>query len=278
MSINDTSRCYPDDKYLKEMAAGVISKRFGSVDEAAKAVLNEEAGSNVDRLRRKFREQDWFARGLAEYVEAEIASRGLIKEPGPLRLFRSLRGTLAFPGRLKRKTWLSGMAVMKESRPKTPTAAVTFAAAGLIGLMASGVVTATTALMLALSSALFTAVFWADRASEFADRRQARSHLTAMTLATAAAVVSFGYASPDAAYTLGSFAGSVAAAFGLTSLGVYVTSYISVEAHRAGRRKTFEVSALIVALSILSQSGTALLAYDAHAADTLAVSVDYTSR
>jgi hypothetical protein len=170
------------------------------------------------------------------------------------------------------------MAVMKESRPKTPTAAVTLAAAGLIGLMASGVVTATTALMLALSSALFTAVFWADRASEFADRRQARSHLTAMTLATAAAVVSFGYASPDAAYTLGSFAGSVAAAFGLTSLGVYVTSYISVEARRAGRRKTFEVSALIVALSILSQSGTALLAYDAHAADTLAVSVDYTSR
>jgi hypothetical protein len=278
MSINDTTRGYPDDKYLKEMAAGVISKRFGSVDEAAKAVLNEEAGSNVDRLRRKFREQDWFARGLAEYVEAEIASRGLIKEPGHLRLLRTVRGTLSMPGKLKRKTWLSGIAVIKESRPTTPTAAVTLAAAGLIGLQASGVVTATTALMLALSSALFTAVFWADRASELADRRQARSHLTAMAIATLAAVVGFGYTSPDEAYTLGSFAGSVAAAFGLTSLGVYVTSYISVKARRAGRRKTFEVSALIVALSILSQSGTALLAYDARAADGLAMSVDYTSR
>jgi hypothetical protein len=278
MSANDTTRGYPDDKYLKEMAAGVISKRFGSVDEAAKAVLNEEAGSNVDRLRRKFREQDWFSRGLSEYVEAEIASRGLIKEPGHLRFIRTLRGTLSLPDRLKRKTWLSGMAVMKESRPTTPTAAVTLAAAGLIGLMASGAVAASTALMVALAGALFAGVFWADRASELADGRQARRHLSALSLATITAVAGFGYASPDAAFTLGSFAGSVAAALGLTALGVYLTSYVSVGARRAGRRKTFEVSALIIALSILSQSGTALLAYDARASDAVVVSDGDTSR
>lgn len=273
MSIDDTTRGYDDTNYLKEMAAGVISKRFSSVDEAAKAVLNEEGGSNVDRLRRKFREQDWYARGLAEYVEAEIASRGLIEEPGHLRFFRSVRGTLLFPSRLKRKTWTNGIAVAKDARPTTPTVVVAVAAAVLIGLMGSGAVSAASAIMVALAGALFAGVFWADRASELADRQQAWSHLTAMSLATVTAVIGFGYASPDATYTLGSFAGSVSAALGLTALGVYLTSYISVGARRAGRRKTFEVSALIIALSILSQSGTALLAYDAHAA-----SVSYSSR
>lgn len=278
MSANDTTRGYPDDKYLKEMAAGVISKRFGSIDEAAKAVLNEEAGSNVDRLRRKFREQDWFSKGLAEYVEAEIASRGLIEEPKHIRFFRNLQNTLLIPSRLKRASWMNGVTVVKEARPTASTAFVAVAAAMLVGLMASGAVAASTALMVALAGALFAGVFWADRASELADSQQARRHLSAISLATITAVVGFGYSSPDAAFTLGSFAGSVAAALGLTALGVYLTSYVSVGARRAGRRKTFEVSALIIALTILSQSGTALLAYDAHAAGAVVVSDDATSR
>ncbi|NTF17792.1 hypothetical protein G6L37_05215 [Agrobacterium rubi] len=69
------TRGYDDTAYLAEMADGVIRKRFTSVDEAARSVLGEDGGSNVDRLRRKYREQNWHDRGLYAYVEAEVARR-----------------------------------------------------------------------------------------------------------------------------------------------------------------------------------------------------------
>jgi hypothetical protein len=58
-----------------EMADGMVTRRFDSVEEAVKTVLGESGGSNVDRLRRKFREQGWYERGLDAYVQAEIARR-----------------------------------------------------------------------------------------------------------------------------------------------------------------------------------------------------------
>ncbi|MCS4089118.1 hypothetical protein [Rhizobium sp. BK176] len=74
-------RGYDDSHYLKEMSDGIITRRFTSVEEAAKAVLDEEAGSNVDRLRRKFREQNWYERGLNDYVKAEINRRAAETAP-----------------------------------------------------------------------------------------------------------------------------------------------------------------------------------------------------
>lgn len=79
MDSENRQRGYDDSALLKRMADGLVSREFGSVDEAAKAVLEEDSGSNVDRLRRKFREQGWYEKGLNDYVEAQIAARGLIK-------------------------------------------------------------------------------------------------------------------------------------------------------------------------------------------------------
>ncbi len=79
MDSENKQRGYDDSALLKRMADGLVSREFGSVDEAAKAVLEEDSGSNVDRLRRKFREQGWYEKGLNDHVEAQIAARGLIE-------------------------------------------------------------------------------------------------------------------------------------------------------------------------------------------------------
>jgi hypothetical protein len=75
MSEQSSVKGYDDSAALQEMAAGVITRRFASVDEAAKAVIGEASGSNVDRLRRKYREQNWHQKGLDDYVDAEIKRR-----------------------------------------------------------------------------------------------------------------------------------------------------------------------------------------------------------
>ena len=81
MNTNKTSKEYDDSANLRAMANGIIMRQFNSVDEAAKAVLGEDGGLNVDRLRRKYREQNWHEKGLAAFVEAEIAKRNLIVAP-----------------------------------------------------------------------------------------------------------------------------------------------------------------------------------------------------
>lgn len=79
MDSENKQRGYDDSALLKRMADGLVLREFGSVDEAAKSVLEEESGSNVDRLRRKFREQGWYERGLNDHVEAQIVARRLVK-------------------------------------------------------------------------------------------------------------------------------------------------------------------------------------------------------
>lgn len=71
-------RGYDDTPMLRDMAEGMFSRKYGSVDEAARAVTGEDGGSNVDRLRRKFRTDGWFEKGLNDYVEATIKERGLV--------------------------------------------------------------------------------------------------------------------------------------------------------------------------------------------------------
>jgi hypothetical protein len=79
MDVETKIRGYDDSALLKVMADGLVAREYASVEEAAKAVLSEDSGSNVDRLRRKFREQGWYERGLNDYVETQIAERGLMK-------------------------------------------------------------------------------------------------------------------------------------------------------------------------------------------------------
>jgi hypothetical protein len=71
-------RGYDDQALLEKMAAGIMSRDYSSVDEAARQVLGEDTGANVDRLRRKFRSEAWFEKGLQMHVEEEIRKRGLV--------------------------------------------------------------------------------------------------------------------------------------------------------------------------------------------------------
>lgn len=50
------NRGYDDTKSLLTMATGLADGTYSSVHQAARLVLNETGGPNVDRLRRKFRE------------------------------------------------------------------------------------------------------------------------------------------------------------------------------------------------------------------------------
>lgn len=66
-------RGYDDTTLLAEMAKGIIECRYSSVDNAAKHVLGEPAGSNVDRLRRKFRQGQWLEKGRNAWLDEQLA-------------------------------------------------------------------------------------------------------------------------------------------------------------------------------------------------------------
>jgi hypothetical protein len=264
MSGNEMQRGYDDTGYLTEMAAGLVSRRYSSVDEAAKSVLCEEAGSNVDRLRRKFREQNWYEKGLAAHVEAEIASRGLISEPCYHRTARHLLGTVRAPlDSLRRVS--SAAAPITAIRPKTSLMAFSLATTILFAAATSGLVGMSTALMIAVFCCVGILVAWADKTSETASARQACIHLCGLGILTAALVTLFGYADPSPEFTMGSEQGALGTCIGVTMMGAYSTSFIGSRARMAGTRKTLEVSSLIAALSILSQLGTAILVLDGFA-------------
>ncbi len=69
---NSRTRGYDDTRELMEMAVGIFDGRFKSVDHAARSVLADPKQSNVDRLRRKFRQQDWMDRGREEFLRQSL--------------------------------------------------------------------------------------------------------------------------------------------------------------------------------------------------------------
>jgi FtsH-binding integral membrane protein len=170
------------------------------------------------------------------------------------------------------------VAVIKQNRPKGSVTAAVVSATALFGAVAAGAVSTTHALMAVLATSLFVTVFWADQASEGADYKQARTHLSLIAGLIAVAVAAFAYLAPAPTFTLGSFAGTVAAAMGLTAAGVYLTSFVSVRAKREGRRRSLEVSALIIAISILSQSGTALMVHDSQLVNAQTAALDISAK
>jgi hypothetical protein len=68
MTAGNEMRGYDDTKYLEAMGHGIMTGEYSSVEQAARAVLQEDGGSNVDRLRRKFRQDGWFVKSRDEYV------------------------------------------------------------------------------------------------------------------------------------------------------------------------------------------------------------------
>jgi hypothetical protein len=68
MTRENKLRGYDDTKYLEAMGRGIMLGEYSSVEQAARSVLGEASGSNVDRLRRKFRQEGWFVKSRDEYV------------------------------------------------------------------------------------------------------------------------------------------------------------------------------------------------------------------
>jgi hypothetical protein len=68
MTVGNEMRGYDDTKYLEAMGHGIMTGEYSSVEQAARTVLQEDGGSNVDRLRRKFRQDGWFVKSRDEYV------------------------------------------------------------------------------------------------------------------------------------------------------------------------------------------------------------------
>lgn len=263
MNTGETFKGYDDSAHLKAMADGIITRKYNSVDEAAKAVLGEEGGSNIDRLRRKYREQNWHEKGLAAYVEAEIAKRDLIAAPTHMKLLAVLTDRLASPATTALQAFTATRRILSRTKPDGKTALPMVVATLLLSGVSVSAIPMAYAMAAFLAFTLFALTFWADRSSEASDGRKAGFILSAMAGAIAALVGAFGLLSPNSAYSVGSMHGAVTLAIGLSIIGVYATSFVSTRAVAAGRRKTFEVSALIVALAIMSQTGTAILAKDA---------------
>jgi hypothetical protein len=263
MNTGDTMKGYDDSAHLTAMADGLITRKYHSVDEAAKAVLGEEGGSNIDRLRRKYREQNWHEKGLTAYVDAEIAKRNLIVAPAHMKILTTLSERLASPVSTALRAVKAIRRILSLIKPDGRTALPMVAATLLLSAVSVSAIPMAYAMAAFVAFTVFALTSWADRSSESSDGWKAGFVLSAMAGAIAVLVGVFGLLSPNAAYSVGSMHGAIALAIGLSIIGVYATSFISTRAVTAGRRKTFEVSALIVALAIMSQTGTAILAKDA---------------
>lgn len=263
MNTGETFKGYDDSAHLKAMADGIITRKYNSVDEAAKAVLGEEGGSNVDRLRRKYREQNWHDKGLTAYVEAEIAKRDLIKAPGHMKLLAQMKSRFASPVSTVSHGFTGIRRIWTRIKPDGKTALPMVIATLLLTGVSLSAVPMTYAMAAFLAFTLVALTAWASRSPEQSDGRTAGFVLSAMATGVAALVGILGLLSPNSAYSFGSMHGTIALAIGLSVIGVYATSFVSTRAEAAGRRKTFEVSALIIALAIMSQTGTMILAKEA---------------
>jgi hypothetical protein len=71
--MTNSTRGYDDTHELMEMAVGIFDGRFKSVEHAARSVLPDASQSNIDRLRRKFRQQAWIDKGRQEFLRRAAA-------------------------------------------------------------------------------------------------------------------------------------------------------------------------------------------------------------
>ncbi|MCZ7860919.1 hypothetical protein O9X98_05835 [Agrobacterium salinitolerans] len=251
MTDKSSLRGYDDSPYLKEMADGIITRRFASVDEAAKAVLDEEAGSNVDRLRRKFREQNWYERGLNDYVEAEINRRAgdaVTDHPEP--------PFVTATGRPMNKFQIAMTKVVRRLTLEiTPTGPMAFFGAGVTATLAIAAMRPTSIIGILFVSFLLTLtgmIMWAHRAASTATRNQAACHLASLVGVFAALIYCLAAYVPDASYTTGSLPGAVALAMASIVVGFYLCEFVLAYGRRTGRAKAPEIIALACAALLLT--------------------------
>jgi hypothetical protein len=244
-------RGYDDSHYLKEMADGIITRRFASVEEAAKAVLDEEAGSNVDRLRRKFREQNWYERGLNDYVEAEINRRAAQSEP-----VESDTPRVTATGKPMSKLQIALDAFLRKiTNEFTPTGTMAFFGAGITaGLAATAMrqMAFNPVLPVSFLVSLFGMILWANKAGKTATPIQAGLHLGALATLAISMIVGFSMVVPDPDYTAGSLPGVATITFACMVAGVYASEFIIAYGRRDGREKAPEIIGLAAATVVVA--------------------------
>ncbi len=252
MSEQHGTRGYNDAPSLEEMARGLIVRRYSSVDEAAKLVLGEDGGSNVDRLRRKFREQNWYERGLEVYVEEEIARRNAsANEAAPIT-------ALVNEGEKQTKWRALASRVQKMITPNGFHASLfsllfivsIFTQIGLLPqIWLTGVIGAVAA---------FAVLAWIDVIARHVDRRNAFIHVGVIAISSFAIMGSLANVVPDQNYTVGSFAGAIVFAFTSLAIAHYAGVFFMASAKRENRGKRFETKALGAMIIAMGFLGTLL--------------------
>jgi hypothetical protein len=244
-------RGYDDSPYLKEMADGVIVRKYASVEDAAKSVLGEDSGSNVDRLRRKFREQHWYERGLNDYVDAEINRRGVdTAAPSHDPWFVNSKGVPMSDREIRVVKIMLAM-----FRQITPTASMAFggmvaafiACALYMRSVEPGVVLAPMAGLSVLGMAI-----WAFKAGLTSGVRKAAVDIGALVAFFGALTYAMNQMVPDPNYNTGSLPGSGLLAIGVSVIYLYLMAFVDQRFRKAGRANSPECIALAVAMSAVS--------------------------
>jgi hypothetical protein len=240
------------------MAEGVVTRRFASVDEAAKAVIGEETGSNVDRLRRKFREQNWYDRGLKDYVEAEIGRRSA--EASSSASFKGIvvaaDGSIITPkGRVIRGFWAFYVrSCLGIVRGFTPPGMLAFLSAALsFALILAGLKVISIAGIIAVScvTSFFGLFLWASNAARNASLRERIAHLAALLIFFGGIASIMRLWTPDPSFLLGSAFGSFSVAAGAMVVGSYLISALEEHGNKTGRRESIEFKGLAAAMFII---------------------------
>jgi hypothetical protein len=248
-------RGYDDTTYLTEMAEGMVTRRFASVEDAAKTVLDETGGSNVDRLRRKFREQGWYERGLESYVQAEIARRqeGVISSPAPEPVSISEPNESREQKPLERwffekfggfRVFIGGFAAFLGVSLTVQSGLAQF------GLAKASDITMSLAMFMFLSLCVL-----AGYAGYKARGWGIIAHLVVLCAMQHWVVRTLSAAFPDDFFSFRSAPASLAFSMGMTVMGVYVFSAVEAWSKRAGKQKAPEFAALSLAIMLLSMFG-----------------------
>jgi hypothetical protein len=227
---------------------------ISSVDEAARSVLGEDAGSNVDRLRRKFREQGWYERGLADYVEAEIIRR--TQEPTTdvsrhLTVDEQGRATRTFPN-----AWFQGLHTAGSELKSTCTMAflsVVTTTALYVGLLHPGVLVPATALSCFISLAALLS--WIASVAKNASMGAAIRHIVSLATLFATVVFAVHGAERGHGVAVNSATGSFVVAVGMIVIGMYCAERLAGYSKSRGRKGTLEYTIASLLIMVVSYGG-----------------------
>jgi hypothetical protein len=238
-------RGYDDTPFLRQMARGLVLRTYASVDEAAKAVLDEPGGSNVDRLRRKFREQGWYETGLREYVE-EQAGTIVVNDAVPTEPDRPVGdGEALSMGRFR--SMMDRMVLAN-----APTGAVLFSLTAVLfmGVAAHfGILSNVVSLGVFAGFTLLMASFWLEKTARTVPTMVAVLHCAALVALAIWSAVFFRAVEPNSVFVLGSTMGALSSGIIMVVLGGYLASIVIYRTDYKGWKKdrmTFALTCLLL--------------------------------